>query len=68
MRHEQYSETLGEHQYPVIALSEWQEWNDLRWADWSTQREEETEERIRKKEQRINEHHTTQTLLDYSSQ
>jgi len=63
-----YSETKGEHQYPVQAISAWQEWNDLGDSDWFTSAEERDMERCEKQERVIREHIILLSLVDYSCQ
>jgi hypothetical protein len=46
---EPYDEERPEHQWPVHAISEWQEWNDLGWHYDLLAKAEESNERSRKR-------------------
>jgi len=68
---EPYSETLGEHQFPIHPISSWQEWNDLSLADWWAAKDEEdfrwtdSEERI---EREFRDRRDLPNHFDYSCQ
>lgn len=61
MTTEPYSETKGSHQYPVQAISAWQEWNDLSLDFWWSAQDEK-DARYMEREYEL------QGFVDYSCQ
>lgn len=65
---EPYSEELIEHQYPVIPISEWQEWNDLGEVEVWNKLDERDFLMVESQERVINEFRVRQEMFDYSCQ